>query len=143
MKLIIKEVEKNQRLDKFLIGKIKNQTRSQIQKMIKQGLILVDNKPVKAHYFLKTGDEIIIGMRDTSTSFRKSKELGIRDQGLGIVPKIIFENQNFLIIDKPVGLLIHPTEKGETNTLVDWLLKKYPAIENVGENRYRAGIIHR
>jgi len=56
---------------------------------------------------------------------------------------IIYEDQDILIINKPARLLVHPTTKGEKNTLVDWLIKKYPQIKNVGENKQRPGIIHR
>ena len=58
-------------------------------------------------------------------------------------PKIIFEDEDFLVINKPSGLLVHPTARLEKNTLVDWLLKKYPEIKNVGGENYREGIIHR
>ena len=56
---------------------------------------------------------------------------------------IIYEDQDILIINKPARLLVHPTTKGEKDTLVDWLIKKYPQIKNVGENKQRPGIIHR
>jgi RluA family pseudouridine synthase len=67
-----------------------------------------------------------------------------------INPKVIYKNKNFIVINKPAGLLvhrsvfnkedIHPEEK----TLVDWLLKKYPKIKNVGDDpKNRPGIVHR
>ncbi|MGC8776284.1 MAG: RluA family pseudouridine synthase [Minisyncoccia bacterium] len=58
-------------------------------------------------------------------------------------PQIIYENENFLAINKPAGMLVHPTTKNEKDTLVDWLIKKYPQIKNVGENPNRPGIVHR
>ncbi|MDI6717699.1 MAG: RluA family pseudouridine synthase [Patescibacteria group bacterium] len=61
-------------------------------------------------------------------------------------PKIIFENENFIAVNKPAGLLIHGV-KGVKNsglTLVDWLLKKCPKIKSVGDNpEIRPGIVHR
>lgn len=56
---------------------------------------------------------------------------------------IIFENPDFVVINKPAGLSVHggPSVKGKT--LVDFLLKKYPQIKNVGENPDRPGIVHR
>lgn len=50
-----------------------------------------------------------------------------------IEPKIIYEDKDVLVLNKPAGLLVHPTEKQEKNTLVDWLLARYPEIRNVGE----------
>lgn len=61
-------------------------------------------------------------------------------------PKIIFENSDFLIIDKPAGLLVHPAsgKNHETETLTDWLIENYPQIKQVGDApELRPGIVHR
>jgi 23S rRNA pseudouridine1911/1915/1917 synthase len=52
--------------------------------------------------------------------------------------KIIYEDKDVLAINKPAGLLVHGP-----NSLVDWLLKKYPEIKDVGEDSTRPGIVHR
>jgi 23S rRNA pseudouridine1911/1915/1917 synthase len=63
--------------------------------------------------------------------------------------QIIFENKNILVINKPSGLIVHSDGKTKNKTLVDWILKKYPEIENIGEkqssnsNFLRPGIVHR
>jgi 23S rRNA pseudouridine1911/1915/1917 synthase len=57
--------------------------------------------------------------------------------------KIIFEDDDFLIIDKPAGLEVATEIKKAGPTLVDWLLEKYPGIAKVGENPARPGIVHR
>jgi len=57
--------------------------------------------------------------------------------------KIIYENNDILVIDKPAGILVHPTEKKEKETLVDWLIAYFPAIKKVGDNPQRPGIVHR
>ena len=56
---------------------------------------------------------------------------------------IVFEDKNIIVIDKPAGLLVHPTNKNEKNTLIDWLINKYPEIKNIGEDKTRPGIVHR
>ncbi len=56
--------------------------------------------------------------------------------------KIIYEDKDVLVINKPAGLTIHAGVKTE-KTLVDWLLEKYPEIKNVGEDPARPGIVHR
>jgi 23S rRNA pseudouridine1911/1915/1917 synthase len=63
-------------------------------------------------------------------------------------PKIIHEEKDFLVVEKPAGLLVHPyLAKGELRggeTLTDWLLKKYPELESVGDKPdIRPGIVHR
>lgn len=57
--------------------------------------------------------------------------------------KFIFENNDFLVVEKPGGLLVHPTEKQEKNTLTGWLIQKYPEIKKVGDDPLRPGIVHR
>ncbi len=56
---------------------------------------------------------------------------------------IIYENSDVLVINKPAGLLVHPTHKKEKDTLIDFLINKYPEIKNVGEDKLRPGIVHR
>ncbi len=57
---------------------------------------------------------------------------------------IIFENNDFLIINKPAGLIVHPTTFKEENTLVDFLIEYCPQIKNVGDDtNARPGIVHR
>jgi len=66
-----------------------------------------------------------------------------------MLPKIIYEDKNLIAVDKPGGILVHPArnEKPRTKnelTLVDFLLKKYPEIKNVGDDKKtRPGIVHR
>jgi 23S rRNA pseudouridine1911/1915/1917 synthase len=67
------------------------------------------------------------------------------------MPEILFENDDFLVINKPAGLVVHADGKTKEPTLVDWLIKQYPEIENVGEPLIltsgeiikRPGIVHR
>jgi 23S rRNA pseudouridine1911/1915/1917 synthase len=60
--------------------------------------------------------------------------------------KVIYEDSIVLVIDKPVGLVVHASGRGEQNTLTDWVLKNYPDIKDVGEKQagvLRPGIVHR
>jgi len=64
--------------------------------------------------------------------------------------KILYENKNFIAVNKPAGLLVHPTAMSKEKTLVDFLLKKYPEIKKVGDlpahagdPQKRPGIVHR
>ncbi|NCN21929.1 RluA family pseudouridine synthase [Candidatus Falkowbacteria bacterium] len=75
----------------------------------------------------------------------KDKDKQIEDKDLSIVkdPIIIFEDENYLVIDKPAGLAVHPGGNIVGATLKDWLLDYYPAIKTVGEDEDRPGIMHR
>ena len=65
--------------------------------------------------------------------------------------KILFEDEDVLVIDKPVGLVVHADGKTEEPNLCDWILKNYPKLEDVGEPLVlkegteikRPGIVHR
>ncbi len=138
-RVIIDKKHQSQRLDKFLTAQLKNESRSKIKKLIKKGLVLINKQPAKVHQFLKIGDEVTI-MPDIET---KAETSVTQPATIRLEPKIIFENNNFLVLDKPDGLLVHPTELNEPNTLVDWIYEQYPDVETVGEYKYRGGIIHR
>ena len=58
-------------------------------------------------------------------------------------PTIIFEDENYLVINKPAGLAVHPGGNIVGATLIDWLLDYCPAIKTVGEDESRPGIMHR
>ncbi len=63
-----------------------------------------------------------------------------------MVPKIIYEDKDVVVLNKPAGLLVHPIKAhpNPKKTLVDWLIKKYPSIKKVGdEPDNRPGIVHR
>jgi len=58
--------------------------------------------------------------------------------------KILYEDKNFIAINKPAGILVHPTNISKEKTLVDFLFKKYPEIKKVGDDpENRPGVVHR
>lgn len=128
----------DQRLDKFLTEKLPI-TRSQIKKLIKAGKILIDGRVPSVHRFLKSGETIKIVDKNI-TDINTVKKL---EPNKNVKFKIVYEDDDILVIDKPAGLLIHPTEKMEPNTLAAGLLAKYPKIAKVGDNELRPGIVHR
>jgi len=138
MKYVVKKKYSGERLDKVLTKVIKGKSRTELQKMVKDGQILVENIKVAPHYFLKEGQIITSEFRLQEKPAEK-----IRETELTTEPKIIFENEDYIILEKPAGLLVHQTEKEEKDTLASWLIENYPQIAGVGEQKYRAGIIHR
>jgi len=149
-KFIITSKNQNQRLDKFLAIKLPQFSRSQIQKMIKAGEILVNNKTIAPHYFLKEGDEIEIkkmenGQQSSSeVNLRKMEKAELFPTSYFILyTSIIHETPDYLVINKSSGLAVHPAPGIKGPTLVDYLLEKYPKIAKVGEDPFRPGIVHR
>lgn len=139
MKFVVTNTDHNTRLDVFLTAKIKTVSRSQIKKNIEHGRVTVNGKPADVHRFLKPGDQVeYIQLKPIVKS--TIEPVAVQSTG---EPRIITDETNFLILEKPTGLLVHPTERNEPGTLVAWLERHYPTMMTVGENRYRAGIIHR
>ncbi|MCX6744688.1 MAG: RluA family pseudouridine synthase [Candidatus Parcubacteria bacterium] len=138
MVIKIKPEQIDQRLDKFLTEKLPI-TRSQIKKLIITAKILLNGEITSVHHFLKAGDEIKIIAKEIK-DITKDKKL---EPNKTVKFKVVYEDDNILVIDKPAGLLIHPTEKMEPKTLAAGLLAKYPEIAEVGENELRPGIVHR
>jgi 23S rRNA pseudouridine1911/1915/1917 synthase len=125
-----------QRLDLFLT-KTTNLSRSKIQKIIKTGGCSIDNKIItRPHLVVKTNEKIIIQTKP-ATEKTKGNVLPLNE------PKILLATDDYLILDKPAGLMVHPADNNPQITLIDWLVKKYPSIKKVGENKMRPGIIHR
>lgn len=129
----IKASNKGKRLDVFLAEYFFDKSRSFWQKQIKDGLILVNDKPSKVHEFLKENDKILIKQENKKNIKSKNKKLEYKY-------KILHEEKDYLIVDKPAGMLTHQT--GGEPGLAETLLKDYPEIEGVGE-KYRWGIVHR
>lgn len=134
MIIFVDENDENTRLDNYLSGMFDNISRSKIQNFIKNGSILVNNCIKKPSYTLKQGDKI---------EFEKleNEELKIELQNIPL--EIIYEDENMLVVNKPSGMLTHPTSIERENTLVNALLYKYGDNLSDINGEFRRGIIHR
>ncbi|MDD4476647.1 MAG: RluA family pseudouridine synthase [Patescibacteria group bacterium] len=134
------------RLDVFLSEEMKI-TRSQAQKMILDGRILLNGKePKKTGEKTKENDKINFPKQPSATRSKKSivRSLPADEAGQSSVIKIIAETPDYVVVEKPSGMLTHPTSAEEKNTVSKILLKKYPEIKNVGDDpETRPGIVHR
>lgn len=140
MDIKITESNYSERLDKFLAGNnLLKLSRNQIQKLIKQGLISLNGLAVSPHHSLKTGDIVTIAkiLFPDKKLINKKK---LTESLPGHKIKIIHENDEFLVINKPAGLAVHGSS---AYTLADWLIEKYPEIKRVGDDPERPGLVHR
>lgn len=138
--------EKNnkERLDKFIVANIDEFSRSRIQKFILNGLILVNEKKVSAHHFLKNNDIVSVDIMKSIKQKNKTKSvIGMEVEKIK-EPIIITDAPDYLVIEKLAGLVVHHGEAPKKQpALTDWLIKKYPKIKKVGEDPERPGIVHR
>lgn len=120
------------RIDKILPTLITASTRSQIQKRIDNGNILVNSKMVKSNYKLRLNDQIEIKAVEPQT-------LSIEPENIPL--DIIFEDDDVLVVNKPQGMVVHPAAGHANHTLVNALLFHTPLSTINGE--FRPGIVHR
>jgi 23S rRNA pseudouridine1911/1915/1917 synthase len=125
------------RLDKFLVARIEGASRNKVQQAIEAGRVLINGKQVQANHKIKPGQEIIV---------YSDKEV----QGEEIIPEkmplnIVFEDEDILIINKPVGLVVHPASGNPSGTLINgvayYLQQQNSDISS--ETLPRFGLVHR
>ena len=130
------EIQEDQqmRLDKYLAEQFPEQTRSYLQKLIKDGEVTVNGKNVKTGYQLSKGDEV-------SVNIPEPKELDVEPQKMDL--DIVYEDDDVILVNKPKGMVVHPAPGHTTDTLVNGLL--YHCKDNLsGINGVaRPGIVHR
>lgn len=139
----IDEAANDERLDVFLSHELEL-TRSQIVKRLKSGAATVNGKPVTPHHFLKTGNTVVFDDAPRETAKPKHATQIVQPTST-VAPhfKLIDETPDYLVIDKPSGVIVHPDAKQTTGTLVDALIEHDPKIAKVGEDPSRPGIVHR
>lgn len=122
-------------MDKFLLRELSDYSRTFLQKIIKQDLVFVNGKKAKQSYILKNGDVV-------SVEIPEKEEMSLKPDS-SIKYEVLYEDKNIIVVNKPAGLTVHPSENEPKGTLVNGLLAKYPDIKDVGEDRLRPGIVHR
>lgn len=135
-KIYVTEEQVGERIDKYLaeIEKEKNLSRSFIQKLIKEGNILVNGNCIKARYEVNLGDEIILQLPELEALETLPENIAL---------DILYEDTDLIVINKPKGMVVHPAAGHNSGTLVNGLLfhcgKELSGINGV----MRPGIVHR
>jgi 23S rRNA pseudouridine1911/1915/1917 synthase len=122
------------RVDKFLINFIEHATRTKIQKAATEGNIKVNGNVVKSNYKVKAGDVVTVEY----SSPKKEFELIPEDIPLNIV----YEDNDFLIVNKDAGMVVHPGFGNYSGTLVNALAFHFKNLPNMGDED-RPGLVHR
>ena len=133
IELKAENIDENKRLDVFLSENLQNFSRAKIQEFIKSGFIFVNDKKGKPSYIVQKGDNVKIDIPP-------KKEIEILPQKIKL--DIKYEDDDILVINKPVNMLTHPTETETTGTLVNALLYNYKQLSDIN-GKMRPGIVHR
>lgn len=137
--LIITQDDHNKRIDHILAEQYPERSRSFFTRLIHDGFVFINQLPCR-----KAGTKVYIG--DTIGLNEPKKKAMIRDRSdmhFKESATLVFEHEEFLIVNKPAGLLTHQANQYDTvHTLVDWLLIHYPVLATIGYQG-RPGIVHR
>ena len=129
----IYEKEETTRIDKFLVEMIPEESRTNIQNLIKANNVLVNEETVKANYKLVNGDEIEVIIPEPVFDTVLPEDIPL---------DVVYEDEDIIVINKQSGLVVHPGAGNRDGTLVNALLfhcKDLSGINGV----IRAGIVHR
>lgn len=112
-------------------------SRATLSWLVKEGAVTVNGKAVKPHYRLRSGDMVVV---PRNLSLQKTHQFS---ETTTLRPEVVFENNDFAIINKPANLLVHPTRGSSEETLAHFFSASYPEARKVGEDPLRPGIVHR
>jgi len=121
------------RLDVFLARQMPDWSRSQIQRLIRSGLVMVEARAAR-----KAGEEIVAGERIRVQAERQ--ELRAKPEALPL--SIVYEDEDLLVVDKPAGMVVHVGAGVKSGTLVNALLHHVASLSQAG-GELRPGIVHR
>ncbi len=120
------------RLDRYVSEQCPDLSRTQAQKLIEDGHVTVNNQAVKSSLKLMPGDRVDVAIPPPLPSTLTPEDIPL---------KILFEDADLLVVDKPAGLTVHPAPGHYTHTLANAVLAHVPDIET--GDAARPGIVHR
>lgn len=132
--LMAAEEAHGERIDRFLSAQYEALSRSYLQKLLKNGEILVNGRPVKASYTLTEGDDIVLNVPEAL-----EPEIVPEDIPLSV----LYEDQDVILVDKPKGMVVHPAAGHTTGTLVNALMYHCRGELSGINGVLRPGIVHR
>lgn len=126
--------EQNLRIDKYLAQKLPDQSRSYIQKLIKDEQVTVHNQKIKSNYKVQSGDQLRVELP-------KLQEPDILPEDIPL--DILYEDEDVLVINKPKGMVVHPSAGHYSQTVVNAVLFHCKGQLSGINGVLRPGIVHR
>ena len=121
------------RLDQYLSQRLRDLSRAQVQRLIRQGWVNVNGAVPRASDRVRMGDLIVVTVPPPAPSSLTPQSIPLN---------IVYQDREMLVVDKPAGLTVHPSPGHPSHTLVNALLALYPDLPGIGGER-RPGIVHR
>jgi 23S rRNA pseudouridine1911/1915/1917 synthase len=131
--LTVAAAEAGARLDRWLAGRVPDLSRAKIQALIDGGHVRVDGRARKASHRVARGETVAVEIPPPAPETLEPEPITLA---------IVFEDADVLVVDKPVGMVVHPGAGHATGTLAAAVLAHAPSIAGVGGPR-RPGVVHR
>ncbi|MEH2999116.1 RluA family pseudouridine synthase [Bacillus pumilus] len=131
--IAVSEEQTSERLDKFLSTTEPEWSRTQVQQWVKDGLIEVNGKQVKANYKVQAGDQIKVEIPDPEVLDVEAEPMDL---------DIYYEDTDVLVVNKPRGMVVHPAPGHVSGTLVNGLMAHCTDLSGIN-GVMRPGIVHR
>jgi 23S rRNA pseudouridine1911/1915/1917 synthase len=124
--------EADQRLDRYLARVLPDVSRSQAQRLIRQGLVALDGEAAKPSTPVEPGMRVVVRIPPLPSDEISPEAVPI---------DVIYEDDDLVVVNKPAGMVVHPAHGHREGTLVNALLARYPNL--VVGDAGRPGIVHR
>jgi 23S rRNA pseudouridine1911/1915/1917 synthase len=132
--LVVDEEQDGLRLDQFLTSVLPGQSRSQIQRLIKEGRVTAASGGViRSSTQVREGDRFVVNVPELRPAAPRAEALPLR---------IVYEDPDVVVLDKPAGMVVHPGAGHEGGTVVNALLHHVKDLSGIG-GEARPGIVHR
>jgi 23S rRNA pseudouridine1911/1915/1917 synthase len=132
--LTVETTEAGERLDRWLGRRLRPAfSRSFLAQRIEAGAVLVNGRSVRPAYPIAAGDTVVVDATPPPDRAPRPEPIPL---------EVLYEDEHVIVIDKPVGMLVHPGGGGQTGTVVNALLARRPEAAAVGAPE-RPGIVHR
>ncbi len=131
IELKISTNEAHQRLDRFLRKYLKDHPLGEIYKHLRTGKVKVNDQKEPENFMLTVGDRVQLFIDDIAVHQEKAQ---LRFDEKSEIINIVFEDENLLVVNKPIGMLTHPDKESDKDTLVDrvhWYLRKVPGTKSM------------
>ena len=126
--------DSGKRLDSFLHERLPEYSRSRLQSWIKQDRVQVNTTAVRASHLLRPGDAIAVSPADLAPLHAQPEELPL---------KILYQDDDVVVVDKPAGMVVHAGAGNSHGTLVNALLHHFGTLSTISGDDLRPGIVHR
>jgi len=131
--LKVKRPMEGKRLDQYLVDRFPAYSRSILQKIIEADAVTVNARDVKSSYHVRKGDHIRVWLPELNDDVPEPEPIPL---------EIIYEDEFFLIVNKPPGMVVHPAKGHWRGTLVNALQFHFQQLSKIG-GPHRPGIVHR